>query len=96
MPKANSNRNTAIDYLNRDIVNVKAELKEISKIVRDGNGQPPLIQQVATITTDLKHVNEELKREIDDIKEATRHCREASAEKDRLDRKSTRLNSSHT
>ena len=83
MPKVN-NRNTAIDYLNRDIVNIKNELKEISKIVRDGNGQPPLTQQVATITNDLKHLTEELKIKLDEIKEANCRNHEEAVERSKV------------
>ena len=84
MPRALNNRNTAIDYLNRDIVNVKAELTNLSKIVRDGNGQPSLVQQVITVNNDLKHISEELKSEIQDLKHTTHHCRLVSEEKDKL------------
>jgi len=55
-----SDRNTAIDYINRDIVNVKEDLANISKIVRDGNGHPSLMQQVATINNDLLHLRAEI------------------------------------
>ena len=36
--KESEDRNTAIDYLNRDIVNIKNELQTLNKLVRDGNG----------------------------------------------------------
>lgn len=61
-------RNTAIDYINRDIVNVKHELQTLNKLVRDGNGQPSLMQQVAKISTDLEHLELDLKEELADIK----------------------------
>jgi len=53
-------RNTAIDYINRDIVNVKEDLANISKIVRDGNGHPSLMQQVATLNNDIIHLRAEM------------------------------------
>ena len=81
MPKPAFNRNTAIDYLNRDIVNIKNDIANLSKIVRDGNGQPSLTQQVTTINNDLKHVTEELKNEIRELKETSHHCRILSEEK---------------
>ena len=84
MPKATNSRNTAIDYLNRDIVNVKNELNNLSKIVRDGNGQPSLVQQVITVNNDLKHISEELKSEIQDLKHTAHQCRMISEEKDKL------------
>ena len=55
-----SDRNTAIDYINRDIVNVKEDLANISKIVRDGNGHPSLMQQVATLNNDVTHLRAEV------------------------------------
>jgi len=53
-------RNTAIDYINRDIVNVKEDLQVLSKIVRDGNGHPSLMQQVATLQNDINHLKTEM------------------------------------
>ena len=58
--KSVTDRNTAIDYINRDIVNVKEDLANISKIVRDGNGHPSLMQQVATLNNDLTHLRTEM------------------------------------
>lgn len=84
MSKTSTNRNTAIDYLNRDIVNVKNEVTNLSKIVRDGNGQPSLVQQVVTLSNELKHLNEDLREEIKQLKEATHTCREISSEKDKI------------
>lgn len=57
-------RNTAIDYINRDIVNVKEELQTLSKIVRDGNGHPSLMTQVATIQTDINHLKTEMENRL--------------------------------
>lgn len=53
-------RNTAIDYINRDIVNVKTEVTNLSKIIRDGNGHPSLMQQVATLNNDVAHLTAEI------------------------------------
>ena len=53
-------RNTIIDYINRDIVNVKEEVHTLSKIVRDGNGHPSLMQQVATLNNDIAHLRAEI------------------------------------
>ena len=47
MARTAAEKNTAIDYINRDIVNVKTELQTLSKLIRDGNGQPSIMQQVA-------------------------------------------------
>ena len=58
--KITSDRNIAIDYINRDIVNVKEDLANISKIVRDGNGHPSLMQQVATLNNDVTHLRAEV------------------------------------
>jgi hypothetical protein len=58
--KTTSDRNTAIDYINRDIINVKEDLANISKIVRDGNGHPSLMQQVATLNNDVTHLRAEI------------------------------------
>lgn len=56
--------NDAIDYINRDIVNVKEDLRTISKLVRDGNGQPSLIQQVTMLQSDIGRIEIEIKEEI--------------------------------
>lgn len=56
--------NDAIDYINRDIVNVKEELRTISKLVRDGNGQPSLMQQVTMLQSDIGRIEVELKEQI--------------------------------
>jgi len=58
--KKTPERNTAIDYINRDIVNVKEDLANISKIVRDGNGHPSLMQQVATLNNDIMHLRADM------------------------------------
>jgi len=59
-PKNISDRNTAIDYINRDIVNVKEDVGTLSKIVRDGNGHPSLMQQVATLNNEIEHLHAEI------------------------------------
>jgi hypothetical protein len=56
--------NDAIDYINRDIVNVKEDLRTISKLVRDGNGQPSLMQQVTMLQSDIGRIEIELKEQI--------------------------------
>lgn len=56
--------NEAIDYINRDIVNVKEDLRTISKLVRDGNGQPSLMQQVTILQSDIGRIEVELKEQI--------------------------------
>ena len=66
--KESEDRNTAIDYLNRDIVNIKNELQTLNKLVRDGNGQPSLMQQVTALTTNLDHFQHEVCTQIQDLK----------------------------
>ena len=61
--------NDAIDYINRDIVNVKKELEILSRLVRDGNGQPSLLSQVAKLNSDLTRLEIEIKNELNDIRE---------------------------
>lgn len=56
--------NDAIDYINRDIVNVKEDLRTISKLVRDGNGQPSLMQQVTMLQSDIGRLEIEIKEQI--------------------------------
>ena len=71
MPRksASEERNTAIDYLYRDIVNIKTELQILNKVVKDGNGQPSLIQQVTALTINLNHLQHEMAIAIDDLKQ---------------------------
>ena len=77
-------RNTAIDYLNRDIVNIKNELETLNKHVRDGNGQPSLMQQVSTLTSDLSHFQKEVCLEIKELKEMIASNHKAISEKNKL------------
>jgi len=81
---SNENRNTAIDYINRDIVSIKNEVQNLSKLLRDGNGQPSIMQQVTTLSNDLVHLEGELKKDIYELRENITHCRDASSEKDKL------------
>jgi hypothetical protein len=62
--------NDAIDYINRDIVNVKNELAILTKLVRDGNGQPSLVSQVTLLNNRIAHVEIDLKNDIMALKES--------------------------
>ena len=76
-------RNTAIDYLNRDIVNIKNELQTLNKLVRDGNGQPSLMTQVATLHSELNHVEAELKESLHELKQAVNSHHQFSIDKNK-------------
>ena len=76
-------RNTAIDYLNREIVNIKHDIEVLSKLIRDGNGSPSLIQQVTTLNIEMRNVQEELKKELSELKDMIKSGRQSNAEKDR-------------
>lgn len=78
-----NDRNTAIEYINKDIVNVKLELQTLNKLVRDGNGQPSLLQQVSKISSDLTHLEVGLKEELNSIKEAMKNHHEYAIEKNK-------------
>ena len=93
--KKQSERNTAIDYINRDIVNVKDDLQVLSKIVRDGNGHPSLMQQVSTLQNDIIHLRAEIdgrfseNRELvmtyhEDLQTSIDRCEEKHKEKQKL------------
>jgi hypothetical protein len=84
MPRKASERNTAVDYINRDIVNIKMELQNLNKLVRDGNGQPSLMQQVTMISADLGHLEAEIKEAIHDLKQAVKNHHEFSVEKNKM------------
>jgi len=56
--------NDAIDYINRDIVNVKEELRTISKLVRDAKAQPSLMKQVNMFKSDIGRIEVEQKKQI--------------------------------
>jgi len=60
--------NDAIDYINRDIVGVKNELHTLNKLVRDGNGQPSLIQQVTHLNNKVSNLELTIHEELADIK----------------------------
>lgn len=76
--------NDAIDYINRDIVNVKEELRTISKLVRDGNGQPSLIQQVTMLQSDLSRLEVELKEQIINLQSGVDGLRAKEKERNSL------------
>jgi len=85
MPKKREEAgNTAIDYLNRDIVNVKLELQTLNKLVRDGNGQPSLMERVTTLSSDFTHMQSEVKREIDSMKEMMCQHHKDTMEKNKM------------
>ena len=76
-------RNTAIDYLNREIVNIKHDIEGLSKLIRDGNGSPSLIQQVTTLNIEMRNVQEELKKELSELKDMVKSSRQTNAESER-------------
>jgi len=72
--------NEAIDYINRDIVNVKNELQTISKLVRDGNGQPSLIQQVSTVRNEISHLDTKLTTQLEELSESVEAIKRTNLE----------------
>lgn len=76
--------NDAIDYINRDIVNVKEDLRTISKLVRDGNGQPSLMQQVTMLQSDMARVEIELKEQIINLQASVDSVRAKDKERNTL------------
>lgn len=76
--------NEAIDYINRDIVNVKNELQTISKLVRDGNGQPSLIAQVTSLNSDMERLSSEFKTELKNLQESVDGIKKSIDEKNTL------------
>jgi hypothetical protein len=84
MARTPTERNTAIDYINRDIVNIKSELQNLSKLIRDGNGQPSLMQQTATLGNELAHFELEFSKELENLRSSINACRATHLEKDRL------------
>ena len=76
--------NDAIDYINRDIVNVKEDLRTISKLVRDGNGQPSLIQQVTILQSDIGRIEIELKEQILNLQSSVDSFRAKEKERNTL------------
>jgi len=77
-------RNTAIDYLNRDIVNIKNELQTLNKLVRDGNGQPSLMQQVTILSSDVVHMQNEFRATMDDLKCTMTEQHRATLDKNKM------------
>ena len=82
MAKTATDRNSAIDYINRDIVNVKNELYILSKLVRDGNGQPSLIQQVASISGKVENIEHTLTQELDSLHAKVAACKAQHSNKE--------------
>jgi hypothetical protein len=85
MPKKISpDKNIAIDYLNRDIENIKLELQLLNKVVKDGNGQPSLVQQVTALTINLNHLQHEMAVAIDDLKQTMCNHHKAATTNNRM------------
>ena len=76
--------NEAIDYINRDIVNVKEDLRTISKLVRDGNGQPSLIQQVTMLQSEIGRLEVEVKEQLINLQAGLDACRAKDKERNTL------------
>ena len=76
--------NEAIDYINRDIVNVKEDLRTISKIVRDGNGQPSLIQQVTILQSEIGRLELEVKEQLITLQAGLEACQTRDKERNTL------------
>ena len=76
-------RNTAIDYLNREIVTIKKDIEVLSKLIRDGNGSPSLIQQVTTLNIEMRNAQEELKKQLPELKDMIKSSRQTNAESQR-------------
>lgn len=76
--------NDVIDYINRDIVNVKTELQTISKLVRDGNGQPSLMQQVSTLQNDITHLEGEINDRFNEIQKSIESIRNVYGDKQKM------------
>lgn len=76
--------NDAIDYINRDIVNVKEDLRTISKLVRDGNGQPSLMQQVTMLQSDIGRIEIEIKEQIITLQTSVDNFRAKEKERNTL------------
>ena len=76
--------NDAIDYINRDIVNVKEDLRLLSKLVRDGNGQPSLIQQVTMLQSDIGRIEVELKEQLINLQSSIDTCKAKDKERSTL------------
>ena len=55
--------------LKQNDLNIKTELQILNKVVKDGNGQPSLIQQVTALTINLNHLQHEMAVAIDDLKQ---------------------------
>jgi hypothetical protein len=76
--------NEAIDYINRDIVNVKEDIRTLSKLVRDGNGQPSLMQQVTMLQSDIGRIEVELKEQILNLQTSVDSFRQKEKERNTL------------
>ena len=76
--------NEAIDYINRDIVNVKEDLRTISKLVRDGNGQPSLIQQVTMLQSEIGRLEVEVKEHLINLQAGLDACKVKDKERSTL------------
>ena len=76
--------NDAIDYINRDIVNVKNEIQILNKLVRDGNGQPSLMLQVSTLQGNIGLLEATVREEISQLAGSINSLKREAEEKNKL------------
>ena len=76
--------NDAIDYINRDIVNVKNEIHTLNKLVRDGNGQPSLMLQVSTLQGNIGLLEATVREEISQLANSINSLKREAEEKNKL------------
>lgn len=71
---------TSFEVLDRDIQHLKSELYVLSKLLRDGNGQPSIMQQISSINTEIVGIRNDLC----ELKDSLHYWRESESNKESM------------
>lgn len=70
----------SFEILDRDIYHLKSELQVLSKLLRDGNGQPSIMQQISSINTEIIGIRNDLC----ELKDSIQFWRESESNKESM------------
>jgi hypothetical protein len=70
----------SFEVLDRDITHLKNELQVLSKLLRDGNGQPSIMQQISSINTEMVG----LRNDLYELRDSIQYWRDSEANKESM------------
>jgi len=72
--------NVEFNVLDRDIQHLKEELQVLSKLLRDGNGQPSIMQQISILNTEITG----LRNDLFELKESLHYWKDSQDNKESM------------